>query len=495
MSKANNDDVNDEISKIKTYGWISFGIIVFVFLILCGLYWYRFRNNLHLEWATDPADWGSFGDYIGGILNPFIALFAFYWLISSIKTQVKELTDSREQFEDVSNKQQKQISIQNFESLFFQLMQTKTQVTEIILNNSQIEYRDMSIESNIVTHNKNFFSHANQIEGRTFKDNLIHSISASETMVGKQAIKNHVIFFKSLTLSDWEEFYTKALLDSMGSYFRLCYQIVKLIDKNEILRSEIDIEKGEIYSIRQKEYFDIFRSTLTQYELEAFFFNCLSRYGNDKFKKLIEKYGLFEPLLIDTDKEFEEFHRITRYAYQYNKNIFEQNDYFIEYFDDLKILENISIAITIRKLYTLTLLDIIEPIIHGEVIETGITFREFLHIVESDIFGYRHSYDFEVFQNGFFEYKSWKLKLLEKEIEEIKISIADLESRKKEYFNDIGSQRKYALEMSKNEKNINLNKLKIRLLNKIDNLSEIEIVVKYKINVWEFYDYEQNLGD
>ena len=106
MNYEKNKNVNNEIANIKKYGLISFSIIVFVFLMLCLAYYLRFGESLNLPLTTDPTDWGSFGDYIGGILNPFIALFAFYWLTSSIRTQVKELTDSREQFENISNKQQ-----------------------------------------------------------------------------------------------------------------------------------------------------------------------------------------------------------------------------------------------------------------------------------------------------------------------------------------------------------------------------------------------------
>lgn len=54
----------------------------------------------------------------------------------------------------------------------------------------------------------------------------------------------------------------------MGSYFRICYQITKLIDNTDDLNGHTDTEH---YSKKRKEYFDIFRATLTQYELEVFF--------------------------------------------------------------------------------------------------------------------------------------------------------------------------------------------------------------------------------
>lgn len=149
-------------------------------------------------------------------------------------------------------------------------------------------------------------------------------------------------------------------MDLAGSYFRISYQIVKLIDQNDNLYKLAKV-KDKDYSIKQKEYFDIFRSTFTQYELEAFFFNCLYKYGNDKFKKLIEKYGMFEPLLIDYDRSNESIHSLTRYAYQYNEIIFEENELWKEYFEKVENLKKVNrkqLSEEILKLYYLDILPI-----------------------------------------------------------------------------------------------------------------------------------------
>jgi hypothetical protein len=142
------------------------------------------------------------------------------------------------------------------------------------------------------------------------------------------------------------------MLDYTGSYFRICYQIVKLINKSEILRTSTpnEIDEKVPYSAEQKEYFDIFRATLTKHEIEAFFFNCLSEYGNKKFKIYIEKYGLFEPLPIDLYRSGEKIHRLTRYAYQYNSIIFEKNTDWGEYYIDIR---NIKLNININDLINL----------------------------------------------------------------------------------------------------------------------------------------------
>lgn len=169
---------------------------------------------------------------------------------------------------------------------------------------------------------------------------------------GKESIKDHIILFKSHVVESWENFYTEAFLDYAGSYFRVSYQIVKLIDQNDSLKNLKKID-GNKYSEKQKEYFDIFRATFSQYELEAFFFNCLSKYGSRSFKKLLEKYGMFEPLLIDNKRSYEIYNSLTRYAYQYDRTIFEKNELWRKYFKVIDFLKLVDVENIKNEFYIL----------------------------------------------------------------------------------------------------------------------------------------------
>jgi len=78
----------------RTQLWLMAVILLSAVGAAIWFYYSRFGLTLGLEYATDPADWGSFGDYIGGLLNPLISLFAFYWLGSSVRLQGMQLKDS-----------------------------------------------------------------------------------------------------------------------------------------------------------------------------------------------------------------------------------------------------------------------------------------------------------------------------------------------------------------------------------------------------------------
>jgi len=343
-SKVNNSpnpdkEEKDEINRLEMLMTISTNIAAFFFLLIFSLYFINFGLG-SFEFSQDKSEWGAFGDFIGGILNPMIAAFALFWLITSVNLQIKELRKTNEALEktvQTAEKQQNQSSIQNFESLFFQLLKTKNDSLD------DIEYKKQNYDSNQPT-----------------TITILKSVDA---------IKEHIIDFKNDPRGDWLNYYEEKMLDYTGSYFRICYQVVKLINKSEILKASIPMseDKNIVYSAEQKKYFDIFRATLTKHEIEAFFFNCLNQYGNKKFKKMIEKYGLFEPLPIDHDRKNEKNHRLTRYAYQYESIVFEQNSSWKNYFSEIS---KIDITISLENLEStfknlLSTGIIIPSLIHG----------------------------------------------------------------------------------------------------------------------------------
>ncbi len=66
----------------------------------------------------------------------------------------------------------------------------------------------------------------------------------------------------------------------LGHYFRHLYNIVKYIDA-------ASVENKQLYA-------NLLRAQLSTVEHLLLFYNCLSSYGVEKFKPLVEKYALFE---------------------------------------------------------------------------------------------------------------------------------------------------------------------------------------------------------
>ncbi len=49
--------------------------------------------NFKLELSTENGDWGTFGDYFGGILNPITSAFAFYLVAKTYNLQKESQFD------------------------------------------------------------------------------------------------------------------------------------------------------------------------------------------------------------------------------------------------------------------------------------------------------------------------------------------------------------------------------------------------------------------
>ncbi|TVL23713.1 hypothetical protein AYI92_07895 [Shewanella xiamenensis] len=81
-------------------------VVLLILLPLIYFLWFYLINSQSL--SVDPSIWGAFGDYVGGILNPIVALFAFYWLTKSVLIQKEELHETRKALEESSASQKEQ---------------------------------------------------------------------------------------------------------------------------------------------------------------------------------------------------------------------------------------------------------------------------------------------------------------------------------------------------------------------------------------------------
>ncbi|TWH64818.1 hypothetical protein LX59_02166 [Azomonas agilis] len=70
--------------------------------------WFAVKNDQQL--STDAGLWGTFGDFVGGLINPLIAYFAFYWLTQSVLIQKTELSETKNALVAAQYAQQKQAS-------------------------------------------------------------------------------------------------------------------------------------------------------------------------------------------------------------------------------------------------------------------------------------------------------------------------------------------------------------------------------------------------
>lgn len=216
-----------------------------------GWFWERPVNK------TDPGAWGTFGDFMGGLLNPLVAFLALFWLTQSIQIQRRELRETRAALDEQSITLEKQ----RFEGTFFSLLDQ---------------------------HNK--------VLGDLSERNPNHTSLLSAIDEIHQAV-----FGKVRSLEDANKHF-KTYDVRVGHYFRILYHIFKLIATSapgSTLGKEFTPEAilATSPSDEEKRYANIVRAFLGTKVTQLLAINCYCSTSQStywKYKCLAERYALFE---------------------------------------------------------------------------------------------------------------------------------------------------------------------------------------------------------
>jgi Putative phage abortive infection protein len=222
------------------------------FLVLLIVYFNTFGTKIPKE----QDKWGQFGDFLGGVLNPIFSFLALIGLLITIALQVRQLRISAHELrssEAALKTQNAASKIQDFESSFFQLLR---------LHNDVINAIDLQSDGNRITKGRDCF--------KVFVNRLEKDLRT------EGGSKKYDIF-----VTQYEFFYINHEHE-IGHYFRLLYNIVKLIKLTD--------------GIDKKRYTNLVRAQLSSYELKLLFYNCISSLGREKFKPLVEEFSLLKTM-------------------------------------------------------------------------------------------------------------------------------------------------------------------------------------------------------
>ena len=239
-------------SKIKVL-WLGFPVILLIWVA-----YYYFQSPLDKDSPFDR-------------LNTLFSGLAFWGLVFAILLQKSELALQRNELELTRREvrgQKEQLEAQNrtlkhqrFENTFFSLLN----LFNSIVNSIEIKRSRMIGETpNTMASGRECFA--------TFSLEFGHNYSI-------QRNEHSDWGDRILCVTAYEEFagLRQALV---GHYFRTLYNIVKFIATSEVENKQT--------------YINILRAQLSSSELTLLFYNCISKYGSEKFKPLVEKFGLLE---------------------------------------------------------------------------------------------------------------------------------------------------------------------------------------------------------
>ena len=198
-----------------------------------GFYLYMFTGGL----SGRHGAWREFGDYIGGVLNPVVALFALLVLVISLRQQARQFSE------------------QHFERVFFEMIR---------LHNDIIKDLDLrSISPKRVTVGRDCF--------RVFCDRLRKAYDALPGLGPRERV-----------VRAYDRFHDRHQHE-VGHYFRNFYRTLKFVDKGDVAVAE------------KRNYTGILRAQLSSYELLLMFYGTVHPKG-EKLKPLVEKYAMLKNL-------------------------------------------------------------------------------------------------------------------------------------------------------------------------------------------------------
>lgn len=248
-----NDFLSQHINKILG------GLALVAISSAIVVYW-TYRSVFPGKFSSTHGHWGEFGDFIGGILNPWFALLAFFALLLTIILQSPELSISSKELSKSAAAlaaQNRAIQLQNFENTFFKMVNLHG---DIVAN---------------LTFEPNFSS-------RRCFTKFIDRFSAHSDRV----LANEVFVDQEKLIEETYKSFNQETQSSLGHYFLNMYLIVKFVDQSQ--------------AQNKKQYTDILRAQLNTYELGILFYHCLCGVEKQRFKPLIEKYELLENIDIAT---------------------------------------------------------------------------------------------------------------------------------------------------------------------------------------------------
>lgn len=275
------------MTKIKWKGikknWAAIIVIICVAFCLFTFYIYFawFHNN---GISKKTTDWGTFGDYISGIIGTIISLFSVFLIYLTYTNQVE---NSR---------------LQQFETTFFNLLQNQREILKSIKGYIET-YSDVSRGE------KEGSEYINTI---SFLINHGFDGAIARYVNYGQVIDNNLLENKEQSYETIDRNYKIIYKDKqaeLGDYFRHLYHILKYVDESKIEN--------------RKKYTDIIQAQMSDNELYVTFYNGISEYGNKRFLPMLDKYYFFENIrsrgeIFDKHKKF--FYPKTPFKYHAEKH-------------------------------------------------------------------------------------------------------------------------------------------------------------------------------
>ncbi len=243
-------------SESHPHRWPWFVMLAAGILVLS--YAYVFQA---LSWTSDPSAWGSFGDYMGGLLNPVVSTLTLIVAIKVWADQRKELEETKRALNDQAETAQ----ANRREQRFFDLMQVYQQTLDTFQGTTQ---------------------RGDARHGKPALDLWINNHPELGVMVNPKALRA-LNDPSSPYMNDWieetkEHWINHGVSDELHHYFRVVFRILQ--DAEDLLEQD------------RHRFIRIFRAQLSRTELLLLGLNLWITEEGQKMQPIACEYGLLKHL-------------------------------------------------------------------------------------------------------------------------------------------------------------------------------------------------------
>lgn len=247
-------------SESYPHRWPWFVLLAAGILVLS--YGYVFQA---LPWTSDPSAWGSFGDYMGGLLNPVVSTLTLVVAIKVWAQQREELEETKRALKDQAETAQ----ANRREQRFFDLMQVYQQTLDTFQGVS---------------------GRSNARQGKAALDLWLDSHIQLEGMINSAALRGHqnppeqrlqAIFENSIHEAR-KHWIRPGVADRLSHYFRVVFRILQ--DAEDLLEQD------------RHRFIRIFRAQLSRTELLLLGLNLWITEEGQKMQPIACEYGLLKHL-------------------------------------------------------------------------------------------------------------------------------------------------------------------------------------------------------
>lgn len=258
---------------------LRIGLFVFVFAIfVVFIFALKFAKY---PISDNVGDWGTFGDYVGGLLNPVVGLATVLLVIISITTQQKELRASLREMK-TTNEATARMSFE--QSMFAWLANYHSQINGIERGNykgrrvmQHLYQQSLSPQMTVALGGR--YLNIPVVIDSDEKANEAYIRINVPGEIGIRQMSERQLF----AVIQYQKLYRTHKSD-FDAPFRTLYRLIRWIDESQM-------------NIEQKwHYCALVRSQISWVELVFLYYNGLIREG-EKFAKYANKYALFDNLV------------------------------------------------------------------------------------------------------------------------------------------------------------------------------------------------------